>query len=134
MINIYCLVDPRDGKPFYVGATNCRLNTRLSGHISESKTILPQYWNNKNKLINSILRDGKRPRIRLLKVATMGSVDHYEFFFYSMLTQHGFVLIQRTTAFHYKKRMIKLMARRSDNQHLRQYSKLYFKNILIIIW
>lgn len=81
MINIYCLIDPRNNKPFYVGATKHKVNIRLSGHINEAKSYLPKHWSDKQKLINELLSEGKKPRTRLLKTVGLSyyfqNVDNF---------------------------------------------------------
>lgn len=97
MIKIYCLIDPRNNKPFYVGATKCRLYNRLSNHINECKTLLPEYWSSKHRLINEIKESGNRPVIHLIYECPKYATDHYERFFFNMLKGQGFDLLQNPT-------------------------------------
>jgi hypothetical protein len=110
MVSIYCLVDPRNNQPFYVGATRNKLNIRLCGHLNTAKETI-KYNNpynqdktalNKALLIFDIMRTaGKRPRIiKLLSVQSI-EANHYEEFFYSMFLTQGFRLLQQPTAFSY---------------------------------
>lgn len=110
MVRIYCIADPRNGKPFYVGATRSKLNNRLSGHLNTAKSDI-RYHNafnpdktslNKAILFLEIIRvTGKKPRIiELLSVQSI-EADHYEEFFYKMFKAQGFVLFQQSSAFGY---------------------------------
>lgn len=138
MINVYCLIDPRDRKPFYVGVTVSKINIRLAGHISEIKTYPPCNYSTKMAFIADIINSGKKPQTRLLITASIHDVDHYEYFFYKMFTHQGFNLIQKPTAFSYSKKSItdknKISLLNSSNQRIKKYSQLRYKNILIIIW
>jgi hypothetical protein len=102
MVHIYCLIDPRTNKPFYVGATSGKLNIRLSSHLSDCRLTPVDRHNNKMKLIRNILDSGKRPKIRLLQSVTLHEADHYEKFFFTLLRQQGFELLQQDYAFSYK--------------------------------
>lgn len=110
MVSIYCLVDPRNNRPFYVGATRSKLNNRLSGHLVTAKDSI-KYHNpysqdktalNKGILFLEIMRKtGKKPRIvELLRVQSI-EADHYEKFFYLMFKNQGFILFQQSSAFGY---------------------------------
>lgn len=100
MIQIYCLINPHNNRPFYVGATKLDLSNRLSVHITESKSILPIYWNRKHYLMNYLISTNKRPRIRLLYTCSLIEVDYYEEFFYKMFISQGFRLLQ-SNSFNY---------------------------------
>jgi hypothetical protein len=95
MINIYCLIDPRNKQPFYVGATNGSIYVRLSGHITECKTYLPRYWSSKQHYMNDILIAGLKPKTRLLHTCSIHEAEHYELFFYNLLLSQGFKLLQK---------------------------------------
>lgn len=60
---VYMLVDPRNGEPFYVGATTTSLKKRLQRHIEASR----RSTNNKQlrERILAILRNGNRPTVWL---------------------------------------------------------------------
>lgn len=110
MIKIYCLVDPRNNLPFYVGATKIPLKSRLSGHIHEARVFRPnkyiQYYPltyYKHILINEIISCGIRPRIDLLYISSLIAVEHYEQFFYTMLKNQGFKLFNLESQFNYLK-------------------------------
>jgi hypothetical protein len=103
-INIYCLIDPRNNKPFYVGATESNIKHRLSNHISEVKTYSKDYWSDKIKLIKEIMQDNKRPVVMLLCVCDISSVDHYEAFYYNLFISQGYELLQRAQGLSYAKK------------------------------
>lgn len=128
------MVDPRDNKPFYVGVTILKINMRLGGHISELKTYPECNYTTKMSFIHGIMKEGKKPRIRLLKVVPLPEVDYYEHFFYSMFIHQGFILIQKPTAFSYSKKTITDRNKILNNQQVKQYMQLWYKNILVLIW
>ena len=103
MIYIYCLVNPVNSIPFYVGATKVSINTRLSYHIHESKHILPQYRDKKHTFISNLLSTGIRPTARLLYITTLYGAEYYELFFYNMLIKYGFTLLQTEPSGYTKK-------------------------------
>jgi hypothetical protein len=133
MIYIYCLFNPLSGHPFYVGATCYKLNIRLANHISECKVYGPDRWSRKMSFINKLLSDGIKPKIRLIYISDIDTVDHYERFFHGMFVYQGYTLLQKPTAFSYKntQRNGRYV---SKYKQLRKYNKIIFKNTLIIIW
>jgi hypothetical protein len=133
MIYIYCLFDPRNGRPFYVGATCYRLNIRLANHINERNVYSRRVWSKKMQFIDGMMCAGVRPKVRLLYVSNIDTVDHYERFFHEMLVQQGYALLQKPHAFSYKN-TIRNGRYVSKYKQLRKYHGIYFKNMLIIIW
>lgn len=108
MIKVYCLVDPRNNKPFYVGATKILLKNRLSNHIHEARVFMvnkysPQYSCNKHFLIQELVAYGLRPRIDLLYISPLLAVEHYEAFFHNVLVGQGFNIHNSTSQFNYLK-------------------------------
>jgi hypothetical protein len=69
---IYSLVDPRDGKVFYVGRTKTTLAWRLRGHLKDSR----DGKNPKAKRIAQMLKDGVKPIIA--EIARVGNVSAEE--------------------------------------------------------
>lgn len=109
MIQIYCLVDPRNDKPFYIGATKVLLKHRLSGHISDALSSHQNKYtarfkaDKKHALIKDLLRQDIRPRIDHLYTCTIHSVDYYELFFYQLISGQGFELFNSYLSFDYPK-------------------------------
>lgn len=70
LVKIYCLYDPHILKIRYIGRTTDDLKKRLSEHISKAKN--EKKYNptvkgsHKNNWINSLLKEGIRPKIKLL--------------------------------------------------------------------
>src|SRR5579872_1866438 len=106
MVSIYCLIDPRNDKPFYVGATE-KPKTRLSGHITRAKSTLEfaidikntnglKYFpqSRKTLIICDILDSGTRPKLVILYECSPYCVQFYETFFYLALSSQGFDLHQ----------------------------------------
>lgn len=115
MINIYCLVDPRNNTPFYVGSTKRKLSLRLSGHISDSKGVfgLRPYKDNvlyvgyqKKLYIQSIINGGNKPQIVLLCSVAPHLTDLFEKYFYSYFKSQNIDLLQVSNRFNYQKQKI----------------------------
>jgi len=69
---IYSLVDPRDGKVFYVGRTSMMLSWRLSNHVRDAKKKTTP----KALRIAEILQSGSRPTIHeLIRVSSQTKAD-----------------------------------------------------------
>lgn len=72
---VYCLADPRNKKPFYIGVSECP-EKRLFQHIDTAlvgKARSPygeECWYKKCKLIRSIIKCGKLPIVKVLKKTT----------------------------------------------------------------
>lgn len=109
MIKIYCLVDPRNNKPFYVGATKTLLKNRLSGHISAAFSFNENIYtakfsaSKKHYLIKELINSGIRPNIHQLYTCDIYSVDYYEQFFHELLVSQGFELFNSYLSFDYTK-------------------------------
>jgi hypothetical protein len=106
MIKIYCLADPRDNKPFYVGATT-NTKSRLTGHINQAKFSREKAemfdkgnairffpFLQKAKLICDILDAGFKPTLSVLYFTDKKSVQYHERFFCEMFINQGFDLKQ----------------------------------------
>lgn len=108
MIKIYCLADPRNDKPFYVGATNGKLSVRLSSHITTAFDYVmhPPFMNNtisakKHRLIFDIITNGFRPLIIELQTIDRLQANHFEEFYYRMFMGRGFEMYQVEHGFKY---------------------------------
>lgn len=95
-VYIYCLIDPRNGKPFYVGAT-CNPASRYSQH----KTLLPGIVINKNGIevrrrrkIQAILNSGNVLKMEILKITTPKSAAKWELHYFKLFYDEGQNLIQ----------------------------------------
>jgi len=105
MISIYCLIDPRTGKPFYVGCTGGTIKNRLSAHITEIKTYHGYNLSDKQKLIASIIEAGLRPEAILLCNTTIEKADWVERFYYKAFVNLGFTMLQLSTSFFYSRKI-----------------------------
>lgn len=68
-VKIYCLYDPSISKIRYIGRTKSKLSKRLNEHICKAKNHQKYYTCNgshKNNWIKSLLKNGIRPKIKLL--------------------------------------------------------------------
>lgn len=65
-IKIYCLYEPHTCKIRYIGRTISSLNTRLTQHICKAKNNYSNCY--KENWIRKLLKNGIRPKIKLLKV------------------------------------------------------------------
>lgn len=133
MIQIYCLFDPRNGRPFYVGATSYSLNIRLANHINERNVYSREHWSRKMTFIDGMMCAGIRPQVRLLFISDIDTVDHYERFFHALFVEQGYTLLQKPHAFSYKS-TLRNGRYVSKRKQLRKYNKILFKNMLVIIW
>lgn len=81
-VKIYCLYNPQNLKIRYIGRTKTLLKKRLSQHICKSKNYKKYNTNQKGSYlinwINSLLKDGIKPRIRLIKVVEGWENSHIE--------------------------------------------------------
>lgn len=106
LYNIYTLIDPICGSPFYVGATKQKLNDRLRLHIKSTKNQKSKYsvGNKKNERISEIINSGKTPTIKLLEIVTFDNVNISEKKHYDKFVALGFKLLQSKSHFNYTKR------------------------------
>jgi hypothetical protein len=79
-VKIYCLYDPYTLKIRYIGRTKCSLEKRLREHISKSKNYLKNTSNEQGSYkinwINSLLKIGLKPKIRLLTLVEGWEESH----------------------------------------------------------
>lgn len=131
MINIYCLINPINNKPFYVGATKGRLSYRLYCHVKESANPL---YNHTMKaiVINEIIDRGYKVKIDLLLSCHLTASDFYEKFFYDMLLMQGYSLVNYPSQFFYYSQ--RTNTRKGRYSCPKIYQKIFFKNTCIIIW
>jgi len=103
MVKIYCLVDPRNGLPFYVGrTTQKRLEKRLSAHVKDSKWCGVK--SNKSHLIEKIIEQtGKRPLIFTLVVTSHELAPVFEEFMYWHFRNLGVEMTNNQYLFNYGK-------------------------------
>lgn len=95
--NIYCLVDPRNGWVFYVGATACKLKTRLSHHMSFRSFRKGKIMSAREFLIQQIVESGKKPLILLLEEVGIKDRFYVERAYFNAFRSLGTVLIQSST-------------------------------------
>lgn len=144
MVNIYCLVDPRNDYPFYVGATIKTIRERCMQHCCGLNKVInwrPQRFYpldlKKKLLINEIFLAGFKTNVVLLAQVSDEVAHIYEAYFYNILNNQGYALFQYPVFCHYyankPKSFIKL--EKSNIQLFdNQYDNIYFKDLLIIIW
>lgn len=116
--NIYALYDPRTNSPFYVGATQATLESRLSNHLSfypnsKGDTISKK----RRRLIDEILLAGMRPIIKLLKKVPFTKTSKSEEDYYNLFTEQGFILLQHKSFFKYKECIGNRMIPISENRY-----------------
>ena len=142
IITIYCLVHPITLIPFYVGATNGKINIRLAGHLTNARyTYIDRhtqetkhaYNTEKDIFIRSILSIGRKPIIRSIISCDIHEANHYELFFYNLLNAQGFKMYHKEPH-GYKEKITNERRYVLKNKQLRKYSQLCCKDILIIIW
>jgi hypothetical protein len=106
-VNIYGLVNPLSKKIFYVGATNNKLKSRLSGHIVAAKNYDRDGGHCKKRMefILKLLNKGVKPKIILLKAVGIDEAGFYERHYYNVLRSLGCNLLQASYRFDYQKKM-----------------------------
>lgn len=96
-VAIYCLIDPRNEKPFYVGATIDPL-TRLAGHRSDSTWMKcidkRSVTYRKGRRIKAIIKSGKKLVLKILKWVSINTAFKWEMEFYVKLSKEGNKLLQ----------------------------------------
>lgn len=102
-VKIYCLIDPRTDKPFYVGSTKMKLNHRLNMHCASlwyypGKKVVAK----RHAFITKMKKAGFRPIIKLLREVDFNKVDWNERYFYNKYLKSGFKLLQ-SCQFEYQK-------------------------------
>lgn len=93
-VYIYCLIDPMDNKPFYVGSTE-NIKQRINGHLFSISECHQSKWSKKTKKISDIIESGHNLTYSILHIADNFTRDHYEYIFYSILKSQGFNLLQK---------------------------------------
>jgi hypothetical protein len=88
MIKIYAIINPMTGDPVYVGQTVKTLGRRLSNHLLSAKTknTAIHVW------IKSILDNGGKPGIKLIKEVDNKEGDYWESYYISLYNSQGFSL------------------------------------------
>lgn len=135
MVRIYCLVDPRNNKPFYIGATISKLSIRLSQHIREAKQYVkhPPFISNtiggnKHRLIVEIVNNNHKLNINEVMFTEKCNADHYERFFYLMFKAQGFELLQHECYLNYQK-TTNFWWKRPENQPVILYKQQCCKDL-----
>lgn len=93
-VAIYAIVDPRDGKPFYVGQTVQPLKTRLSCHISYTTYAKGGVMDMKRTRLLEIIKCGYEPIIVGLTVVSADKASDAEIKHHRKLKKQGCDLIQ----------------------------------------
>lgn len=108
MVSIYALVDPRNNKPFYVGATIDPL-VRFNEHKAFNE--ISQFYENpdsvlvmKNKKVRGIYKSGRELKMVILAVVEFDDVDKTEKMFYNAFINLGFKMTQSGGNFCWQKK------------------------------
>lgn len=104
-ITIYKLIDPRDNRIFYIGATKLPLKTRLTQHIYQARV----YDRNgccldRMRLISAIVDSVGSPLIESIKVVDYSDAHKYEVKYYMYYKKRGHNLLQSSDSFSYNRR------------------------------
>lgn len=127
-VKIYCLVDPRTERPFYVGATSRELKYRLNEHIKEE--LDRGIRGKKAELIKQILTAGYLPQIKLIKEVKYDDVDKCEAFYIKKFIRNGFELFQIHDRCTYKRTINeKSLAKRNRDYYL-NLDKRYKEDVI----
>jgi len=96
MDKIYELIDPILGVPRYVGYTKNPIKDRLDGHISRSLRLKCTF---KEKWIVSLIRQDKKPTIRVIKYlpkSIIGTWQDWETYYIAKYRELGYPLTNGT--------------------------------------
>ena len=92
MVKIYALINPITDKVFYIGKTNRTLCRRLSEHLNFSK----KENGYKNNTIKKILKEGKKPIIKLIEEVDLDNWAEREKFYINDYRDKGYNLCNIT--------------------------------------
>lgn len=99
---IYCLVNPIDGTPFYVGSTIGNIKSRVSDHCSYGAG---KGWQSKRfKFIQSIKNKNLKIKWAVLLLVNESIRDEAEEQAYNFLIQKGYKLLQHGNQFNATKK------------------------------
>jgi len=103
MITVYALLHPVSFQYFYIGATSMKLQYRLSGHCTKSfdNSRLSKIVDRRICFIRGIEKVKTKPIIVELACVEKWLVDHCEMFYYKILTNLGYELLQDSKKFCY---------------------------------
>jgi hypothetical protein len=87
-ITIYGLFDPVNDQCRYIGRTSQSLSRRLYQHIRRARKNV----NSKSEWINSLLREGLKPSIKIIELVNIYEWQEAERFWIELLHQFGFNL------------------------------------------
>lgn len=105
---IYCLKDPRNKKPFYVGSTEKSLNIRLAGHaVKTNRNSAGSISHKRFLLIQEIISEGYNIIIEVLDTVPFDRVDEVESGYYNTLKNEGNEMLQSEKHFTYQQSSLK---------------------------
>lgn len=90
MVQIYVLVDPRDGDLRYVGQTRNALSRRLRDHLADKRPCHRTNW------IQLLVRIGLRPIIRIVQHVTQDEANDAERYWISWFKSENCRLVNST--------------------------------------
>lgn len=118
---IYCLIDPRTGSPFYVGAAQ-NPKARYNYHMSYLPDMREETIQGKRfRLVKSILKTGQRPILKIISRVTIRMAGRMECFYYNRFTKQGHTLLQSVYKFYnpsqhiFAQEWIKKMRKKKSN-------------------
>lgn len=99
---IYCLIESRTWKPFYVGATTGTLRDRLWNHLTKAKSK-QEYKKGKlierSEFIRGLINEGHNIQIALIKEVPFKDCNRWEEYYYNDMISKGYDLIQTNYQF-----------------------------------
>jgi hypothetical protein len=108
LCKIYCLINPIDNAPFYVGSTIGDIKVRIQSNKDNCLPAIYQtaskHMKERGKLIDKILKQGLKIEYSVLFIVDISLRDFTEKAAYEILTEIGYKLLQHENAFHASKR------------------------------
>lgn len=89
---IYTLIDPRSGKPFYVGQSK-HPERRLKEHIYLALQVVRDHLDARGRCIRDILASGQLPALAILEATSAERIDSAEFEWFARLIAEGAPLL-----------------------------------------
>lgn len=106
---IYCLINPINKKPFYVGAST-NPKKRLNGHM-QIATKMPfakgNIYSERRKLMIKILSKGKKPILKIIEETTFEKADERERYVHGEMAKKYKLIQYADGFFNYSKGKIK---------------------------
>ena len=102
LINIYVLINPDNGHPFYVGSTASHPEVRVRDHMKQRYTTRMMGKKTKERIlfINDLLAKGKCISFFVIESVKHNKANESEEFYYNLFISLGFDMLQSNNRFY----------------------------------